>query len=178
MSRADYGWWVTQARQRLGYHSTPEYYQELCCGKESRRALVIADDSGDRQQSSIVAGLLTGLAAGRGEFDDALGYITQTIRYYHDTGTVELMRSGLLATVLDQMGHHESAATINGFAASALARASFPEITAAVTHLKEVLGDERYRSLSMAGAAMSTTEITDYAFATIARVRSELAAKA
>ncbi|OCB57027.1 cyclase [Mycobacterium vulneris] len=145
-----------------------------------RRALVIADDSGDRQQSSIVAGLLTGLAAGRGEFDDALGYITQTIRHYHDTGTVELMRSGLglLATVLDQMGHHESAATINGFAASALARASFPEITAAVTHLKEVLGDERYRSLSMAGAAMSTTEITDYAFDTIARVRSELAAKA
>ena len=65
----------------------------------------------------------------RSEFTDAFDYITQTIRYYYDSGTVELMRVtlGILAALLDRLGHHEPAATISGFAVRRLARASFPE---------------------------------------------------
>lgn len=141
------------------------------------RGWALAEESGDRQQTSIFACLLAGLAARRGQLVDALDYITQAIRHYHDSGTVELMRNalGLLTALLDQLGEHQPAATIGGYASTAMARAGFPEIATTVAHLREVLGDERYRALSMTGAAMTTTEVTDHAFDAISRARSELA---
>lgn len=141
-----------------------------------RRAWVIAEESGDRQQTSIVAGLLTKLAADRGEFTEAFDYISQMIRHYFDSGSVELMRNaiGLLAALLDRLGHHESAATISGFATTALAYTSFPEIAAAITHLCEVLGDAAYDRLAQAGASMSATEIANYALAQIDRARTDV----
>ncbi|WP_273733855.1 ATP-binding protein [Mycolicibacterium septicum] len=141
-----------------------------------RQAWAIADASGDRQQESIISGLLTGLAADRGELGDAFDYITQTIRHYYDSGTVELMRNtlGLLAALLDRVGFHQPAATICGFAARALAHVSFPEIDNAITHLRNVLGDAAYDALAGTGASMTTTEIANYAFNEIDKARAEL----
>jgi hypothetical protein len=144
-----------------------------------RRALAIADESGDRQQTSIIAGLLTGLAADRGQLTEAFDYITQTVRHYYDSGTTELMRVtlGLLAALLVRLGIHEPAATIMGFTVAAIGHPSFPEINAAITQLHNVLGEERYQSLAMTGATMTTAEIADYAFEQIDRGRSQLAAE-
>ncbi|MCP3811991.1 hypothetical protein NLX62_06590 [Mycobacteriaceae bacterium Msp059] len=160
----------------LGYGWARRETDPTAAYETLRRALTIADESGDRQQTSIIAGLLTGLAADRGEFTEALDYITQTVRHYYDSGTTELMRVtlGLLAALLARLGIHEPAATVRGFTAAAIGHPSFPEIVAAITHLRDVLGDDRYRSLAQTGAGMTTTEIADFAFEQIARARSEL----
>lgn len=160
----------------LGYGWARRETDPTAAYETLRRALAIADESGDRQQTSIIAGLLTGLAADRGEFAEALAYITQTVRHYYDSGTTELMRVtlGLLAALLARLDIHEPAATVMGFTAAAIGHPSFPEIAAAITHLHDVLGDDRYRSLAQTGAGMTTTEIADYAFEQIGRARSEL----
>jgi predicted ATPase len=143
-----------------------------------RQAWTTAEESNNRQQASITAGLLSGLAAARGEFTDAFDYITQTTRHYYDSGAVELMRvtlGTLLVVLLDRLGYHEPAATISGFAADALARASFPEIDDAVAHLREVLGGDGYAARAEAGANMTNAERATYAFDQIDRARAELA---
>jgi predicted ATPase len=139
----------------------------------------ISEESSNRQQTSITAGLLSGLAAARGEFTDAFVYITQMLRYYHDSGTVELMRTtlGMLAALLDGLGHFEPAATISGFTADSLALGSFPEITNAVAHLREVLGADGYDALARVGASMTNAEAAAYAFEQIDRARALLPAQ-
>ena len=156
-----YGWARRQADPAAAYEAL-------------RQAWTIAEESSNRQQASITAGLLSELAASRGEFTDAFDYITQTIRYYYDSGTVELMRVtlGILVVLLDRLGYHEPAATISGFAADALAR--FPETDDAVAHLREVLGDEGYLAAAQAGADMTNAEMATYAFEQIDRARPEL----
>ncbi|MCA4722897.1 ATP-binding protein [Mycolicibacterium fortuitum] len=163
----------------LGYGWARRESDPTAAYEALRRALAIADESGDRQQTSIIAGLLAGLAADRGQLTEAFGYIAQTVRHYYDSGTTELMRVtlGLLAALLVRLGIHEPATTIMGFTTAAIGYPSFPEISAAITHLRNVLGEERYQSLAMAGATMTTTEIADYAFEQIDRGRSHLAAE-
>jgi tetratricopeptide (TPR) repeat protein len=141
-----------------------------------RQSWTLAEENNNRQQASITAGLLSGLATIRGEFTDAFDYITKTIRYYYDSGTVELMRVtlGILAVLLDRLGCHEPAATISGFTADAPARASFPEIDDAVAHLREVLGDDGYAARAQCGAHMTSAEMATYAFEQIDRARAEL----
>jgi predicted ATPase len=141
-----------------------------------RQGWTIAEESGNRQQASITAGLLSGLAAGRGELTDAFHYITKTIRYYYDSGTVELMRVtlGILVALLDQLGYHEPAATISGFGADALARASFPEIADATAHLRALLGEKEYAALANAGANMTNSAVASYAFEQIDLARAQL----
>lgn len=158
-----YGWARREADPAVAYQAL-------------RRGWELAEESGDRQQTSIFACLLAGLVADRGQLADAFDYITQAIRHYYDSGTVELMRNalGLLTALLDRLGEHEPAATISGFASTAMARASFPEIDASIADLREVLGEDRYRSLASAGASMTTTEVADYAFEQIDRARSGL----
>jgi predicted ATPase len=159
-----YGW----ARR----HSDPTAAYEAL-----RQGWTIAEESSNRQQTSITAGLLSGLAAARGEFADAFDYITQTTRHYYDSGAVELMRvtlGTLLVVLLDRLGYHEPAATISGFAADALARASFPEIDEAVAHLREVLGGDGYAARAEAGANMTNAEMATYAFDQIDRARASL----
>jgi predicted ATPase/class 3 adenylate cyclase len=143
-----------------------------------RQSWTLAEENRNRQQASITAGLLSGLATARGEFTDAFDYITHTIRYYYDSGTVELMRVtlGILVVLLDRLGHHVPAATISGFVAGALARASFPEIDDAVAHLREVLGGDGYAACAAAGANMTNAEMATYAFDQIDRARAELLA--
>jgi predicted ATPase len=158
-----YGWVRRQADPTAAYEAL-------------RQALTIAEESSNRQNASITAGLLSGLATTRGEFTDAFDYITQTIRYYYDSGTIELMRVtlGILVLLLDRLGHQGPAATISGFTADAPARASWPEIDDAVAHLRVVLGGENYDSLAQAGANMTNAEMATYAFDQIDRARAQL----
>ena len=62
-------------------------------------------------------------------------------------GDTTMIRSPLavLAALFDRLGRYEPAATIAGFALSPLAAAAFPEITTAITHLRDVLGDADLR---------------------------------
>jgi predicted ATPase len=158
-----YGWARRQADPTAAYEAL-------------RQAWTIAEESSNRQNASITAGLLSGLATSRGEFTDAFDYITQTIRYYYDSGTVELMRVtlGILVALLDRLGYHQPAATISGFAAHSLARTGFPEIDDAVAHLREVLGGDGYDSLAQAGTNMTNAEMATYAFDQIDRARAQL----
>ena len=53
-----------------------------------------------------------------------------------------------LAALLDRLGRYEPAARIAGFALSPLTSASVPEITTAITHLRDVLGDHATNRLA------------------------------
>ncbi len=49
-----------------------------------------------------------------------------------------------------------------------------PEITNAITHLRNVLGDQTYESLAHKGETMTTAAIVTYAYAQIDQARAEL----
>jgi hypothetical protein len=102
--------------------------------------------------------------------------MTLAIRRYYDSGNVALLRSPLaaLAAYLDRLGHHEPAATISGFAATSFTRTVRPEITTAITHLREVLGDEAYESFARAGLDMTSARIATYALDQIDHARADL----
>jgi predicted ATPase len=141
-----------------------------------RRGLVIAHDSGIHSSESYLA-LNIGLLEGRlGETAAALEHLTLAIRIYHDSGSTTSMRSPLtvLAEIFDRLGHHESAATTAGFGVSPLTAAAFPEITATVAHLREVLGDLTYEALARQGETMSTAAVATYAYDQIDQARAEL----
>jgi hypothetical protein len=80
----------------------------------------------------------------------------------------------VLAALLDRLGRYEPAATIAGFALSPIAATGFPEITTAITHLGDVLGEATYESLTRKGGTMTTAEIVTYAYDQIDQARTEL----
>ena len=51
-----------------------------------------------------------------------------------------------------------------------------PEITKAITHLRDALGDETYESLARKGEAMTTAAMVTYAYDQIDQARAELKA--
>jgi hypothetical protein len=149
------------------------------------RALKLARETGNRQLESAVAVMLCALLANQGEFVlggsesdsiDAFDYLTVTIRRHHDAGSVSLLSNplALLAGVFERLGNHEQAATICGFADSAMARASYPAITTMIARLREVLGDQTYDSLARTGETMTATAMVTYAFDEIDQARTEL----
>jgi hypothetical protein len=150
-----------------------------------RRGLKVARDSGNRQMESAMAAVLCQLAASagdlvfgatRGDPIDAFDYLTVTIRRYHDSGNLANLHNPLaiLAAVFDRLGHHEQAATISGFAATPMTRASYPQINTAITHLRDVLGEATYESLARTGEAMATSAMVTYAYDQIDQARTEL----
>jgi hypothetical protein len=70
----------------------------------------------------------------------------------------------------------EPAAIISGFAVNPLARAAFPEVNEAVSHLREILGDQAYESLARKGETMTAAEMVTYAYDQIDHVRAQLSA--
>ena len=74
----------------------------------------------------------------------------------------------------DRLGRYEPAATIAGFVLNPLAVAAFPEITTAITHLRDVLGEATYESLARKGETMTTAAIATYAHDQIDQARTEL----
>jgi predicted ATPase len=138
-----------------------------------RRALAIAQDCGNRQMEAAIAVILSMSASTHDDPGDALEYLAVAIRHYYDAGSVSLMHNPLaiLTGVFAQLGHHEQAATVSGFAASPMARAGYPQLEATVTHLREILGDEAYESFARAGETMTIAAIANYALANIEQAR-------
>jgi len=141
-----------------------------------RRGLAIAQDSGNRANESHLAGALARLEGELGDPLAALEYFARTIHNYHDSGNTAHLNTalGALAVLFDRLGRYEPAATIARFALSPLAAAGVPEITTAITHLREVLGEATYESLARKGEVMTTAAMVTYAYDQIDQARTEL----
>jgi hypothetical protein len=140
-----------------------------------RRALRIAEDSGNRRDESSLAIVLSSLAATHGDPTNAFQFLGLASNL-HDSGNFSMthLPLALLAALLDRLGHYESAATISGFAADTFARTALPQINTAIAHLRDVLGDENYESLAHKGEVMTTAEMATYAYDQIDQARTEL----
>jgi predicted ATPase len=140
------------------------------------RGLVIAQDSGNRANASALAPYLARLEAEHGGTVSAFDHLTLAIRNYHNAGDTTTIRLPLaiLAALFDRLGRCEPAATIAGFALNPRAAAAVPEITTAIAHLRDVLGEQTYESFARKGDAMTTAAMATYAFDQIDQARAEL----
>jgi predicted ATPase len=140
------------------------------------RGLVIAQDSGNRTIASTLASFLARLEAEHGDPVAAFDHLTLAIRNYHNAGDTTTIRVPLasLAALFDRLGRYEPAATVAGFALSPIAAAGVPEITAAIAHLRNVLGEATYESLARKGETMTTAAMATYAYDQIDQARTEL----
>ena len=98
--------------------------------------MVIAQDSGNRDNESHLALNLAWLEAEHGDTASAFDHLTLSIPNYHDSRDTALIRAPLviLAALFDRLGHHEAAVTIAEFAANPFTTATSPEITTAIAH--------------------------------------------
>jgi predicted ATPase len=140
------------------------------------RGLVIAQDSGNRTNESVHANALALLEAEHGDTVAAFDHLTLAIRNYHNAGDTTTIHVplALLAVLFDRLGRYEPAATIAGFALSPIAAMGVPEITTAIAHLREVLGEVTYESLARKGETMTTAAMATYAYDQIDQARTEL----
>jgi predicted ATPase len=140
------------------------------------RGLGIAQDSGNRAGVSVLANTLARLEAEHGDPLAAFDHLTLAIRNFHNAGDTTTIRVPLaiLAVLFDRLGRYEPAATIAGFALSPMAAAAFPEITTAITHLRDVLGEATYESLARKGETMTTAAMATYAYDQIDQARTTL----
>ena len=76
---------------------------------------------------------------------------------------------------LDCLGRLEPAATIAGFAFGPLSTA-VPQLSTAIAHLRDVLGEATYESLARKGETMTTAAMTTYAYDQIDQARAKLEA--
>jgi hypothetical protein len=142
-----------------------------------RRGLVIAQDSGNRFNETQLAVGLSRLEAECGDPLAALDYNRLAIRNYHDAGNTLNVRTAQapLAILLDRLGRYEAAATIAGSTFNPLT-AALPEFTTAITHLRDVLGDQTYESLARTGETMTTAAMVTYAYDQIDQAQTKLKA--
>jgi predicted ATPase len=140
------------------------------------RGLVIAQDSGNRAGASALAAILAILKAEHGDTLAVFDHLTAAIRSYLDSGDTTTIRVPLasLAVLFEQLGRYEPAATIAGFALSPVATRGVPEITTAIAHLRDVLGEAVYESLAHKGETMTTASMATYAHDQIDQARTEL----
>ena len=140
------------------------------------RGLVIAQDCGSRTSASLLALILARFEAEHGGTVSAFDHLALVIRTGHDSGDTTAIRVPLaiLAVLFDRLGRYEPAAIIAGFALSPLSAAAVPEITTAITHLGDVLGEATYESLARKGETMTTAAMATYAYDQIDQARAEL----
>jgi hypothetical protein len=126
--------------------------------------------------ASALAEFLARLEAEHGDTVSAFDHLTLAIRSFHNAGNTTTLRVPLaiLAVIFDRLGRYEPAATIAGFALSPIAAAGVPEITTAITDLRDVLGEATYESLAHKGETMTTAEMATYAYDQIDQARTEL----
>jgi hypothetical protein len=141
-----------------------------------RRALTIARESGNRQMESAVAVTMCTVASTDRRPTDFFENLIGAIRHYYDAGSVATLRNPLaiLAVILDDLGQHEQAATISGFAATAWTRTVYPRINTSIAHLRDVLGRESYESLARKGETMTIATVVAYAYDQIEHARGKL----
>ncbi len=140
------------------------------------RGLVIAQDGGNRTVASTLANTLARLEAEQGDTVSALDHLTLAIRNYHNAGDTTTIRASLavLAAIFDRLGRYEPAATIAGFAVGAMTERTLLEFTAAIGHLRYILGEATYESLARKGATMTIATMATYAYDQIDQARTEL----
>jgi predicted ATPase len=140
------------------------------------RGLVIAQDSGNRLVESALTPFLARLEAEHGDTVSAFDHLTLTIRGFQNSGDTTTIRVPLavLAVLFDRLGRYEPAATIAGFALSPFSAAAVPEITTAITHLRDVLGEATYELLARQGETMTIAAMATYAYDQIDQARTEL----
>jgi tetratricopeptide (TPR) repeat protein len=146
--------------------------------ESTRRGLLIARDSGNRFNETILVYLLAALEAEHGDRMAALDSFTVAIHNYHESGNTYMISAplALLAVFLDRLGRYESAGTIAGFAAvNPMTAAALPELHTAIAHLRDVLGDQTHQHLAGEGEAMTAAAIVSYAYDQIDQARAELA---
>jgi hypothetical protein len=107
---------------------------------------------------------------------DALDYVTLAVRSYYDCGNFSLLPTGLavLTALLDRLARAEPAATMSRFATTTFTQLDYPELAAAIRHLREVLGADGYESLAQVGAVMTPAAMATYAIDQIDEARAEL----
>jgi hypothetical protein len=144
------------------------------------RGLVITQDSGERSLASALAVFLARREAEHGGTVSAFDHVTLAIRNYHNAGDTTAIRVPLavLAVLFDRLGRYQPAATIAGFALSPMAATGVPEITTAIAHLREVLGEATYESLARKGETMTTAAMATYAYDQIDQARTDLEQRA
>ena len=138
-----------------------------------RRGVVIAEDSGNRFNTAHLALLGTSLEATVGDLGVALDYAVVAIRHFHDSGSPMHAPLAMLAATFDRLSRFEPAAIVAGFALSPFTTV-VSDLTTAMGHLREVLGDQTYESLANDGATMTTAAIVTYAYDQIDQARAEL----
>jgi predicted ATPase len=140
------------------------------------RGLVIAQHSGHRSCASALAEFLALLETEHGGTVSAFDHLTLAIRNFHNAGDTTTIRVPLasLAVLFDRLGRYEPAATIADFALSPMAAVGVPEITTAIAHLRDVLGEATYESLARKGETMTTAEMVAYAYDQIDEARTQL----
>ena len=141
-----------------------------------RRGLVIAQESGNRNTETRIAGSLARLEAEYGDPLAALDYVALAVRNFHDAGNTTMIRFPLtvLAALFDRLGRVEPAATIAGFSFSLLTATANPEFTTAIADLRDVLGNQTYESLARRGETMTTAAMVGYASDQIDQARTGL----
>ena len=149
----------------LGYGIAHRHADPVAAYGVHRRGLEIAQRSGNRELESYHAGNLARLAVSHGEITVGLENLRFAIQVWHDSGAYQIMSSAhaVLAALLVQLGRYESAATLSAAGDSPFASATYPEFQATITHLRDVLGDDRYESLARIGADMTNAARANYA---------------
>jgi predicted ATPase/class 3 adenylate cyclase len=144
--------------------------------RECTKALVLARESGNTFNETILVIALARFEASDGVTDQAFEYLAIAIRRYHDSGNIASLNSplGLLSSLLDRLGRFDPAATIAGYAYTPFSAAAAPELNTAIAHLRAVLGDDDYELRAAEGQAMSMAEIVAYAYEQIDQARREL----
>jgi predicted ATPase/class 3 adenylate cyclase len=145
--------------------------------KAHRRGSEIAFVTGNRLLETYHAHNLSRLAGLHGDTDEALDSARFAVSNYLESGNFSLLAqpTAVLVAYFDRVAHHEAAATLSGFAGGTpFVRDYYPEVYAAITHLRTVLGD-RYDGLAAAGAAMTGVEVANYALAQIEVARARAA---
>jgi predicted ATPase/class 3 adenylate cyclase len=140
----------------------------------AHRGLMVAQDSGNRLTETQLVLNLGRLEAEHGDIASAFDHLSRAIRNMHDSGDINNTALAALAALFDRLGRFKAAATIAGFALSPLSTLATPELNTAITHLREVLGDQTYESLARKGETMTTAAMTTYAYDQIDQARTEL----
>lgn len=148
-----------------------------------RRGLGLAQCSSNRNNESLLAMMLAHqLIRCDRQLDDpsmALDLITEVARDTYDAGNITLLRTvlGLLAIFLERHAHYDSAAIMAGFAAVSPSSApNLAEFGTAITHLREVLGEQTYKLHARTGEMMGMAATVAYAFDQIDQARAALTA--
>jgi hypothetical protein len=142
--------------------------------KALRRGLDIAVGSGNRFWTNVCAAWLASLEADHGDPRSALDLFSQSIKGYHDAGSIHQNTDPMagLAVVFDRIGHHEAAAVLAGYTKNTLNY--YAEMGGVADHLRGVLGPDRYEALTHQGATMPAADAVRYALAEIDLARGEL----